>query len=103
VIGFGAVVGVLLEDVPRARHQLLDHPRVNRRPVGGDLDRRRTRGQRLGEERPVLRLRRGAGRQGRRGGWAPVSPPGARNTCIFTGGVVLLGIDDWRSVLESTA
>jgi hypothetical protein len=39
VIGFDAVVGVLLHDVPRTRREFVDHARVDRRPVG--LDARR--------------------------------------------------------------
>jgi hypothetical protein len=38
MIGCHAVVGVLLEDMARARHEFIDHP-VHRCSVGGDLDR----------------------------------------------------------------
>ncbi len=39
----------------RGRRKLVDHTRVDRRPIGGDLDRRRAAGQRAGEERPCSR------------------------------------------------
>jgi hypothetical protein len=42
VVGFDSVVGVLLEHVTRTWGQLVDHARIDRRPVGGHLDRRRT-------------------------------------------------------------
>src|SRR4051794_18233553 len=38
VIGFDSVVRVLLKDVSRGRGELVDHARVDRCPVGGDLD-----------------------------------------------------------------
>jgi hypothetical protein len=52
VISFDDVVGVLLEDMPRTRGVLCDDPWVDRCPVGGDLDRSRTMGERAGEQRP---------------------------------------------------
>jgi hypothetical protein len=51
VISFHGVVGVLLQDVPAARNQVIEHARVDRCPVGGDLRRRWSAGQRPGEER----------------------------------------------------
>jgi hypothetical protein len=45
VIGFDAVVRVLLEDMPRSRNELVDDARVDRRPIGGDLDRRSSAGE----------------------------------------------------------
>ena len=38
MIGLDTVVGILLGDVARRRHELVDDARVDRRPVGGDLD-----------------------------------------------------------------
>jgi hypothetical protein len=55
VISFHAVVRVLLKDMSRGRRELVDHKGVDRRPIGGDLDRRRAAGQRAGEERPCSR------------------------------------------------
>ena len=55
VISFHGVVGVAVQDVPRTRSQLLEHARVDRRPVGRDLDRRRTEAHRGREERPCGR------------------------------------------------
>jgi hypothetical protein len=55
VISFHAVVRVLLKDMSGGRGKLVDHTRVDRRPIGGDLDRRRAAGQRAGEERPRSR------------------------------------------------
>jgi hypothetical protein len=55
VIRLHSVVRVLPELVPRGRRELVDDPRVDRRPVGGDLDRSRTTLQRAGEERPRRR------------------------------------------------
>jgi hypothetical protein len=52
MIGFDAVVGVLLGDMACGRNGLVDHPRVNRRPIGGDLDWRRASAQGAGKERP---------------------------------------------------
>jgi hypothetical protein len=52
VVGFDAVVGVLLEHVPRGRNTLVYNPRVDRRPVSRHLDRRRTVRKRSGEEHP---------------------------------------------------
>jgi hypothetical protein len=37
MIGFDGVIRILLGDVTRGRYQLLDHPRVGRRPIGGHL------------------------------------------------------------------
>ena len=51
MIGFHAVVRVLLEDVPCGRDDVLDHAGVDRCPVGGDLDRSGARVERAGEER----------------------------------------------------
>ena len=55
VISFHTVVRVLLEDMPSSGGELLDHPRIDRRPVGGDLNRRQAVRQRAGEERPCGR------------------------------------------------
>jgi hypothetical protein len=55
VISFHAVVRVLLQDVPRGRGDLVDQARVDRRPVGGDLNRGRTVSQRADEECPCSR------------------------------------------------
>jgi hypothetical protein len=55
VISFHAVVRVLLEDVPGGWGELVDQPRVDRRPVGGDLDRGRAVRQGAGEECPCSR------------------------------------------------
>jgi hypothetical protein len=41
VIGFDRVVSVLLGDMTGGRHQLIEHPRVSGRAVGGDLGRGR--------------------------------------------------------------
>jgi hypothetical protein len=51
VIGFHDVVRVPLDDVPRSREEFIQHAGVDRRPVGGDLDRNGTEPQRAGEER----------------------------------------------------
>jgi len=51
MISFRDVVGVLLQNVPRARKQVIEHARVDRCPVGGDLHGRVPAGQRAGEER----------------------------------------------------
>ena len=59
VISFQTVVRVPLEDVPRGWDELVDHARVDRRPVGGDFDRRLAAGQRAGKERPSSLLSRG--------------------------------------------
>jgi hypothetical protein len=37
MIGFDGVIRILLGDVTRGRYQLLDHPRVGRRPIGSHL------------------------------------------------------------------
>jgi hypothetical protein len=50
VIGFDRVVGVLLHDVPRLGHELVEHTRVSRGPVGGHLGRPSRRVQCPGEE-----------------------------------------------------
>jgi hypothetical protein len=52
MISLHAVVAVLLGDVPRGRHERVDDAGVDRRPVGGDLDRRRAVREGAGEERP---------------------------------------------------
>ena len=38
VVGFDDVVRILLDDVPRASDELIEHTCVDRCPVGGDLD-----------------------------------------------------------------
>lgn len=50
VIGFDAVVGILIGDVAGAGEQLVEHRRVHARQVGGHLHRRRRGSQRLLEE-----------------------------------------------------
>jgi len=55
VIGFDNVVGVLLEHVPSPRNEVVDHARVDRCPVGRDLDRRGTEPQCAVEEHPRSR------------------------------------------------
>jgi hypothetical protein len=52
MISLHAVVAVLLGDVPRGRHDRVDDAWVDRRPVGGDLDRRPAVREGAGEERP---------------------------------------------------
>src|SRR5262249_42255261 len=52
MVGFGAVVRVLVEDVPGGRDDLVDHARVHRCPIRGDFDRRRAVRESAGEERP---------------------------------------------------
>ena len=42
----------LLQDMPGARQEFVEDPRVNRRPVGGHLNRTPTSAQRVGEECP---------------------------------------------------
>jgi hypothetical protein len=62
VIGFDRVVGVLLHDVPRLGHELVEHPRVRRGPVGGHLGRPSRPAQGPGKELAGCRqipLRRG--------------------------------------------
>ena len=39
VVAFDAVVGVLVGPMPRRRQQVIEHRRIRRCPVGGDLDR----------------------------------------------------------------
>jgi hypothetical protein len=39
VVAFDAVVGVLVGPMPRRCQQLIEHRRIRRCPVGGDLDR----------------------------------------------------------------
>jgi hypothetical protein len=51
MIGFDRVVRVLLGHLPRRTDGILDHKRVDRLLVGGDLNRRRTMPQRTAEER----------------------------------------------------
>jgi hypothetical protein len=55
VIGFDAVVRVLLGDVPRGRLQLVEYARVDRRSIGGDLSRDAPDAQRADEERACSR------------------------------------------------
>ena len=50
VIGFNRVVGVLLHDVPRLGHELVEHTRVRRGPIGRHLGRPSRRVQGPGEE-----------------------------------------------------
>ena len=62
MISFDRVVGVLLHHVPRLGHDLVEHPRVRRGPVGGHLGRPSRRVQGPGEEpagRRQIPLRRG--------------------------------------------
>ena len=59
VIGFDPIVGVLLVDVPCGRDKFVEHPRIDRCTIRGDLARYRTTGQRPSEEaRAALALRR---------------------------------------------
>jgi hypothetical protein len=59
VICLDRVVRVLLDGVQGRRDQLIEHPRVDVRAVGGDLDRNRASLQRPGEKsRAAARLRR---------------------------------------------
>jgi hypothetical protein len=41
VIAFDRIISVLLGDMAGARHQLVEHPRVGSRVIGGDLNRGR--------------------------------------------------------------
>ena len=50
VICFNRVVGVLLHDVPRLGHELVEHTRVRRGPIGGHLGRPSRRVKCPGEE-----------------------------------------------------
>jgi hypothetical protein len=62
VIGSNRVVGVLLHDVARLGHELVDHTRVRRGPIGGHLGRPSRRAQGPGKELAGSRqipLRRG--------------------------------------------
>ena len=52
VVSLDTVVRVLLNDVARGREQVVEHARVDRRPVGGDLDRRQAVREGAGEEGP---------------------------------------------------
>ena len=52
MISFHAVVAVLLQDVTSARDTFVEHPRIDRCPVGRNLDRRRAVGQGAGEAHP---------------------------------------------------
>jgi hypothetical protein len=52
VVSLDWIVRVLLDGVHGLRQQLIQHPRVARRPVGRDLYRRRAYLERLDEERP---------------------------------------------------
>ena len=51
MIGLDAVVGVLLGELPRGGHHVVDHPGVDRCPVGGDLNRGHAESHRAAEER----------------------------------------------------
>ena len=62
VIRFDGFVGILLHHVPRLGHQLVEHPRIGRGPVGGHLSRPSRRAQGPGKEpsgRRKIPLRRG--------------------------------------------
>jgi len=61
VVSFDDVVRVLLDDVTRAWHKLVDNARVDRCSVGGHLDRGRRAAQCASQERPC-RGRVSAGR-----------------------------------------
>lgn len=50
VISFYDVVRVLLDDVPRSRRDVIKHARIDRCPVGRDLERNAAEGHRPGEE-----------------------------------------------------
>jgi hypothetical protein len=50
VIGFNGVIRILLGEVARGGYQLVDHSRVGRCSVGGDLDRARAVLEGAGEE-----------------------------------------------------
>jgi hypothetical protein len=52
VIGFHAVVRVLLADVPRGRDEVVDDARVDRCPLGADLDRLRAASKHADEPCP---------------------------------------------------
>lgn len=52
MISFDPVVGILLGDMTGDGHQLIEHPRVGSRAVGGDLSRRRPVLKGAGEESP---------------------------------------------------
>ncbi len=54
MIGLDGVVGVLLADVSRGGLKFFDDARVDRRPIGGDLDRPRPAAQRAGKELPYV-------------------------------------------------
>jgi hypothetical protein len=55
VVGFDAVVRVPLGDLPRRTLQLVEYARVDRRPIGGDLNLDTPDAQRAGEERACSR------------------------------------------------
>ena len=55
VVRFDRVVGVLLHHVPRLGHDLVEHPRIGRGPVGGHLGRPSGCVQRPGKEPPGRR------------------------------------------------
>ncbi len=46
------LLALLLEHVPGSRDELVEHTRIDRRPVSGDLDRRRAVTEGTSEERP---------------------------------------------------
>jgi hypothetical protein len=46
---------VLLHDLPGTRHNVVEDPQVDRRPVGGHLARTTTKAHRAGEEYPYGR------------------------------------------------
>ena len=52
VIGVYDVIRVMLEDMPRSRDELIDHARIHRCPVGGDLTRSGTESHRASAEGP---------------------------------------------------
>jgi hypothetical protein len=50
MVGFDTIVCVTLSNLASRRDNLVDHSRVDRRTVGGDLDRRRPDAQCTGED-----------------------------------------------------
>src|SRR5262249_11516107 len=50
VYGFDRVIRVLLGDMPRGRHELVEHPRIDRRSIAGQLDGWQATAQRAGKE-----------------------------------------------------
>ena len=55
MVGFHAIVCVLLEDVPRCWDEFVDHARIDRCSIGRDIDRRRAAREGAGEEHPCGR------------------------------------------------